>query len=74
VPANIDHFWTRWHRAVNQSASRSAPTRDKTPPAGFDPRNARRNKASTWAELPVTGLVKSTGLNYQALESASPVT
>jgi len=28
---------------------------------------------STWKELPAAGLLKSTGLDYRALENASPV-
>jgi hypothetical protein len=75
VPANIDHFWITIGTGAGEPIRVALSTHSRqNAAAGFDPRMRVGTIASTWAELPVPGLVKSTGLDYQALESASPVT
>ena len=75
VPANIDHFWITIGIGTGEPIRIALSTHSRqNAAAGFDPRMRLGISASTWQELPVAGLVKSTCLDYHALEAASPVT
>lgn len=75
VPANIDHFWITLDTGTGESIRLALSTHSRqNAAAGFDPRMRVGIVPSTWKELPVAGLVKSSGLDYHTLEAASPVT
>jgi len=75
VPANIDHFWITLGTGTSESIRIALSTHSRQNAAGgFDARMRIGIVASTWKELPVASLAKSDGLDYHALESASPVT
>jgi hypothetical protein len=75
VPANIDHFWITVGLGAGESIRIALSTHSRqNAAAGFDPRMRIAISVSTWQELPPAGLVKSTGLDYAALEAAAPVT
>jgi hypothetical protein len=74
VPANTDHFWITIGVGTGEPLRIALSTHSRqNAAAGFDPRMRVGISASTWQELPIAGLVKSTGLDYHALEAASPV-
>ena len=74
VPANIDHFWITVGIGAGEPVriALSSYSR-KNAAAGFDPRMRIGMIPATWEKLPAAGLDKSTGLDYRALEAASPV-
>jgi hypothetical protein len=75
VPANIDHFWITLGTGTIEPIRLALSTHSRqNASGGFDSRMRVGIITSTWTELPVAGLVKSTGLNYHALENVSPVT
>ena len=75
MPANIDHFWITLGTGTGESIRIALSTHSRQNAAdGFDPRMRVGIVTSPWKELPVAGLAKSSGLDYHALESASPVT
>lgn len=75
VPANIDHFWITIEIGTGEPIRIALSTHSRqNAAAGFDPRMRIGIVPSTWQKLPVAGLVKSTSLDYYALEAASPVT
>jgi hypothetical protein len=75
VPANIDHFWITIGIGTGEPFRIALSTHSRqNAAAGFDPRLRVGIVTTTRTELPVAGLVRSTGLDYHALESASPVT
>jgi hypothetical protein len=75
VPANIDHFWITVGLGGGEPIRIALSTHSRqNAAAGFDPRMRIAISASSWQELPPAGLVKSTGLDYAALEAAAPVT
>jgi hypothetical protein len=75
VPANIDHFWITIGIGTGEPIRIALSTHSRqNAAAGFDPRLRLGIVASTFRELPPAGLVRSDGLDYHALEAASPVT
>jgi hypothetical protein len=75
VPANIDHFWITLGTGTGEPIRIALSTHSRQNAAGgFDSRMRVGIVPSTWQTLPPAGLVKSTGLDYHALESVSPVT
>jgi hypothetical protein len=75
VPANTDHFWITIGVGTGEPLRIALSTHSRqNAAAGFDARMRIGISASTWQELPMAGIVKSTGLDYHALEAASPVT
>lgn len=75
VPANIDHFWITIGLGAGEPIRIALSTHSRqNAAAGFDPRMRLGISASNWKELPPAELVKSTGLDYAALEAVSPVT
>ena len=75
VPANIDHFWITIGIGTGEPVRIALSTHSRqNAAAGFDPRMRLGIVASTFNELPPAGLVRSDGLDYHALEAASPVT
>jgi hypothetical protein len=73
VPANIDHFWITIGLGAGQPLRISLSTHSRqNAAAGFDPRIRLGIIGSTWTELPPAGVVASPGLDYAALEAASP--
>jgi hypothetical protein len=75
VPANIDHFWITLGTGTGESIRIALSTHSRqNAAAGFDARMRVGIVTTTWKELPVAGLVKSTGLDYHALENVSSVT
>jgi len=74
VPANIDHFWITIGLGAGEPIRIALSTHSRqNAAAGFDARMRVGLIASTWSELPAAGLSKVAGLNYHALEAASPV-
>ena len=74
VPANIDHFWITIGLGAGEPVRIALSTHSRqNAAAGFDPRMRVGIVASSWSELPSTGLVKSPGLDYRTIESASRV-
>jgi len=74
VPANIDHFWITIGIGSGEPITIALSTHSRqNAAAGFDPRMRVGILPSTWSELPVSGLVKSPGLDYRTIEAASPV-
>ena len=75
VPANIDHFWITLGLGTGEPIRISLSTHSRqSAAAGFDPRIRLGIVAAPWTELPSPGLVKSSGLDYAAIEHATPVT
>jgi len=75
VPANIDHFWITLSTSVGEPIRIALSTHSRqNAAAGFDPRLRVGIIASISKETPAAGLERSAGLDYQALEAASPVT
>jgi hypothetical protein len=75
VPANIDHFWITIGVGTGEPIRIALSTHSRqNAAAGFDPRMRIGIIASTWQQLPIADLARSTGLDYHALEAASPVT
>jgi hypothetical protein len=75
VPANIDHFWITIGFGSRDPIRISLSTHSRqNAAAGFDPRIRLGIVASSWTELPRAGLEKSPGVDYRAIEQASPVT
>ena len=74
VPANIDHFWITIGIGTGEPIRIALSTHSRqNAAAGFDPRMRVGIVASSWTELPATGLEKSPGLDYRTIEAASPV-
>jgi hypothetical protein len=74
VPANIDHFWITIGIGFGEPIRIALSTHSRqNAAASFDPRLRLGIVHSSWERLPVVGLVKSTCLDYHALEAASPV-
>ena len=74
MPANIDHFWITVNAGIGNPVRIAVSTRSRqNAAAGFDPRMRIGIVASTFGELPSSGLVRSDGLDYHALEAASPI-
>jgi len=74
VPANIDHFWITIGIGTGEPIRIALSTHSRqNAAAGFDPRMRVGIVASNWSELPTTGIEKSPGLDYRAIEAASPV-
>ena len=72
--ANIDHFWITIGTGTGEPIRVALSTHSRqNAAAGFDARMRVGVIASTWTELPATGLFQSTGLDYHSLEAASPV-
>jgi hypothetical protein len=75
VPANIDHFWISLGVGLAEPIRIAISTHSRqNAAAGFDPRMRVGIMTSTWAELPPPGMTRSTLLDYEVLERASPVT
>ncbi len=75
VPANIDHFWITIGIGTGEPIRIALSTYSRrNAAAGFDPRLRVGIVASTWQDLPLTGLMKSACLDYHALEAASTIT
>ena len=75
VPANIDHFWITIGTGSGEPIRIALSTHSRqNAAAGFDPRMRVGIVPSVWKELPPSGLVKSTGLDYRQIEAASAVT
>ena len=75
VPANIDHFWITVGLGTGEPIRISLSTHSRqNAAAGFDPRIRLGIVATPWTEVPPAGLVKSPGLDYAAIEHATPVT
>lgn len=75
MPANIDHFWITLGTGTGEPIRLALSTHSRqNAAAGFDPRMRVGIVPSTWNELPVAGLAKSTGLEYHALENTLPIT
>lgn len=75
VPANIDHFWITVGLGTGEPIRIALSTHSRqSAAAGFDPRIRLGILKSTWSELPPAGVLKSPGLEYAAIEAASPVT
>jgi hypothetical protein len=74
VPANIDHFWITIDLSAGGPIRIALSTHSRqNAAAGFDPRMRVGIVASNWSELPAVRLVKSPGVDYRAIEAASPV-
>jgi hypothetical protein len=74
IPANIDHFWITINLGAGEPVRIALSTHSRqNAAAGFDPRMRVGIVASSWSELPATGLEKSPGLDYRTIEAASPV-
>src|SRR5205085_9656921 len=74
VLANIDHFWITIGIGAGEPIRVALSTHSRqNAAAGFDARMRVGRIASTWGELPATGLFKSACLDYHALEAASPI-
>lgn len=75
VPANIDHFWITLGLGTGEPIRLSLSTHSRqNANAGFDPRIRLGVVAGAWTELPPAALTKSPGLDYSAIQQASPVT
>lgn len=75
VAANIDHFWITLGFGAGDPIRIALSTRSRqNAAAGFDARIRLGIVPTLWTELPPAGLVKSPGLDYRAIERASPVT
>lgn len=75
APANIDHFWITLGLETGEPIRISLSTHSRqNAAAGFDPRIRLGIVASPWTELPPAGAAKSPGLDYSAIEHATPVT
>ena len=75
VPANIDHFWITISTGGGEPIRIALSTHSRqNAAAGFDPRLRVGIIASISKETPAAELERSAGLDYQALEAASPVT
>jgi hypothetical protein len=75
APANIDHFWITIGFGNGDPIRISLSTHSRqSAAAGLDPRIRLGIVASSWTELPPAGFEKSAGLDYRAIERASPVT
>jgi hypothetical protein len=74
VPANIDHFWITLGLGTGEPIRISLSTHSRqNAAAGFDARIRLGIVPSAWTELPPSGLSKSPGLDYRAIEQTSPV-
>jgi len=74
IPANIDHFWITIAVAAGEPLRIALSTHSRqNAAAGFDPRLRVGVVASSWSDLPPTRLMKSPGLDYREIETASPV-
>lgn len=74
MPANIDHFWITIALGAEGPLRIALSTHSRqNAAAGFDPRMRLGLVASGWTKLPDAGLSKSSGLDYRAIEAASPV-
>lgn len=74
VPANIDHFWITLDVGTGGPIRIALSTHSRqNAAAGFDARIRLGIVASSWSELPPSGVVKSAGLDYRTIEAASPV-
>ena len=75
VPANIDHFWITIGIGTGEPIRIALSTHSRqNAAAGFDPRIRVGIVTSNWSDLPTTGMEKSPGLDYRAIEGASLVT
>jgi hypothetical protein len=75
LPANIDHFWISLDVGLAEPVRIAISTHSRqNAAAGFDPRMRIGVIASTWARLPDAGITRSALLDYELLETASPVT
>jgi hypothetical protein len=73
-PRNIDHFWITIGLGTGDPIRISLSTHSRqNAAAGFDPRMRIGIVATTWTELPSSGLAKSPGLDYHAIDEASAV-
>jgi hypothetical protein len=73
VPANIDHFWITVGIGAGEPLRIALSTQSRqNAAAGFDPRMRVGIITATWSELPPAGVVKFPGLDYRAIEAASP--
>jgi hypothetical protein len=74
VPANIDHFWITVGIGSGEPIRVALSTHSRqNAAAGFDPRVRVGVVASTWRELPSSGMIGCRGLDYREIEAASPV-
>ena len=72
--ANIDHFWITIGIGTGEPIRVALSTHSRqNAAAGFDARMRVGIIASTWTELPATGLFQSACLDYHSFEAASPV-
>jgi hypothetical protein len=75
VASNIDHFWITIQLDTGASLRIALSTYSRqNAAAGFDPRMRLGVIASGWSELPAAGLLTCAGLDYRAIEAATPVT
>lgn len=75
VPGNIDHFWITIRTGEPGPVRIALSTHSRqNAAAGFDPRMRLGTITSSWTELPAAGLLASPGLDYRAIEAATPVT
>lgn len=75
VRANIDHFWITVGLGAGEPIRIALSTHSRqNAAAGFDPRLRIGIMTSTWDTLPPAALTRSPGLDYHALEAASPLT
>jgi len=74
LPANIDHFWITIGVGAGEPIRIALSTHSRqNAAAGFDARMRVGRISSRWSELPAAGLFESGGLDYHAVEAASPV-
>ena len=74
APGKTDHFWITIGAGNFGRLRISISTYSlKHAADGFDPRMRVGVMASTWSELPASGIFPAAGLNYADLERASPI-
>jgi hypothetical protein len=75
VVSNIDHFWITIRIGPPGPLRIALSTHSRqSAAAGFDPRVRVGILASGWTALPAAGLLTCSGLDYRAIEAATPVT
>jgi hypothetical protein len=74
VVSNIDHVWITIRVGEGESLRIALSTHSRqNAAAGFDARVRVGMIGSSWTELPATGLQTCAGLDYRAIEAATPV-
>ncbi|MDP9004820.1 MAG: hypothetical protein M3N12_08520 [Verrucomicrobiota bacterium] len=73
IVSNIDHVWITLRVGEGESLRIALSTHSRqNAAAGFDARVGVGMIESSWTELPVTGLQTCAGLDYRAIEAATP--